>query len=175
MANTFTLIASSTVGSGGSSTFDFTSIPSTYTDLLLKCSTRQNGTANGYRLHLRFNNSSASEYSSKELYNDNNSIGNGSGSSESYIRVAFVQNGAYTANTFNNVEIYIPNYLSSDYKLTSSEGVNENNAQANYISINNGLWSNTAAINRITLSEYSGSGTIFAQHSTAYLYGIKNS
>ena len=175
MANTYTLIASSSVGSGGAATFDFTSIPSTYTDLLLKCSTRQDGTANGYRLHLRFNNSSASEYSSKELYYDNATVGNGSGSSESYIRAAFVQNGAFTANTFNNVEIYIPNYLSSNYKSTSSDGVDETNAQANYISINAGLWSNTAAINRITLSEYSGSGTIFAQHSSAYLYGIKNS
>jgi hypothetical protein len=175
MANTYTLISSSTVGSGGSATFDFTSIPSTYTDLLLKCSTRQDGTANGYRLHLRFNNSSANDYSSKELFYDNATVGNGSGSSESYIRVAFAQNGAFTANTFNNVEIYIPNYLSSNYKSTSSEGVDETNAQANYISINAGLWSNTAAINRITLSEYSGSGTIFAQHSTAYLYGIKNS
>ena len=175
MANTYTLIASSTVGSGGAATFDFTSIPSTYTDLLLKCSTRQNGTASGYRLHLRFNNSLASEYSSKELYYDNGTAYSGSGSSESYIRTAFVENGAYTANTFNNVEIYIPNYLSSNYKSTSSDGVNENNATENYLSLNAGLWSNTAAINRITLSEYSGSGTIFAQYSTAYLYGIKNS
>jgi hypothetical protein len=175
MANTFELIASSTVGSGGAATFDFTSIPATYTDLLLKCSTRQNGTASGYRLHLRFNNSSTSEYSSRELYYDNATVYSGSGSSESYIRVAFVQNGAYTANTFNNVEIYIPNYLSSNYKSTSSDGVDENNGQINFLGINAGLWSNTAAINRITLSEYSGSGTIFAQHSTAYLYGIKNS
>ena len=175
MANTYTLIASSTVGSGGTATFDFTNIPSTYTDLLLKCSTRQDGTANGYRLHLRFNNSSASEYSSREFYYDNATFATGTGTSESYIRVTFAQNGAYTANTFNNFEIYIPNYLSSDYKSTSSDGVDQTDAQANYMSINAGQWSNTAAINRITLSEYSGSGTIFAQHSTAYLYGIKNS
>lgn len=170
---TMTKLATVTVGSGGAASIDFTNIPATYTDLLLKCSTRQNGTANGYRLHLRFNNSSASEYSSREFYYDNATAGNGSGSSESYIRAAFVQNGAFTANAFNNVEIYIPNYLSSNYKSTSSDGVDETNAQANYLSINSGLWSNTAAINRITLSEYGGSGTIFAQHSTATLYGVK--
>ena len=40
MATTFTKIASVTVGSGGASSIDFTSIPSTYTDLCVKLSTR---------------------------------------------------------------------------------------------------------------------------------------
>jgi hypothetical protein len=40
MANTFTLIASSTVGSGGAASIDFTSISSTYTDLVVKLSLR---------------------------------------------------------------------------------------------------------------------------------------
>jgi hypothetical protein len=35
MANTFELIASSTVGSGGAANIDFTSIPATFTDLCL--------------------------------------------------------------------------------------------------------------------------------------------
>ena len=34
MANTYTLIASLTVGSGGAANIEFTSIPATYTDLL---------------------------------------------------------------------------------------------------------------------------------------------
>ena len=56
MANTYVLIASSTIGSGGGSSFDFTSIPSTYTDLLVKYSCRQNtSTGNGDML-LQFNN-----------------------------------------------------------------------------------------------------------------------
>ena len=36
MATTYTLISSVTVGSGGAANIEFTSIPSTYTDLLLK-------------------------------------------------------------------------------------------------------------------------------------------
>ena len=40
MANTYTLISSVTVGSGGAANIEFTSIPATYTDLLLKLSTR---------------------------------------------------------------------------------------------------------------------------------------
>ena len=42
MANTYTLIASNTVGSGGAASISFSSIPSTYTDLLVKISTRDN-------------------------------------------------------------------------------------------------------------------------------------
>jgi hypothetical protein len=36
MANTYEAIATVEVGSGGASTIDFTSIPSTYTDLVLR-------------------------------------------------------------------------------------------------------------------------------------------
>ena len=44
MANTFQLISSTTVGAGGASSIDFTSIPSTYTDLVIKWSGRLTST-----------------------------------------------------------------------------------------------------------------------------------
>ena len=43
MAVTFTQIASVTVGSGGAASIDFTSIPSTYTDLCIKTSIKEKG------------------------------------------------------------------------------------------------------------------------------------
>ena len=36
MANTYVAIATVTVGSGGAASIDFTSIPATYTDLVVK-------------------------------------------------------------------------------------------------------------------------------------------
>ena len=45
MADTFVKIATVTVGSGGAATIDFSSIPSTYTDLCIKHSLR-NGSIN---------------------------------------------------------------------------------------------------------------------------------
>jgi hypothetical protein len=50
MANTFELIASSTVGSGGAANIDFTSIPATYTDLCLKfiCATTRSALAEDF-------------------------------------------------------------------------------------------------------------------------------
>ena len=80
-----------------------------------------------------------------------------------------------TSSTFSNAQIYIPNYTSSNYKTWATESVNEINATGSEAITNmfGGLWSNTAAITRVTLTPYSA-GTI-QQYSTAYLYGIKNS
>ena len=47
MANTYTLIASSTAGSGGAAYIEFTSIPNTYTDLLVMLSLRTAGGGGG--------------------------------------------------------------------------------------------------------------------------------
>jgi len=175
MANTYILIEAKTLGSAVASV-TFSSIPSTYTDLLLKASTRQSGDADGYQMGIRFNGSSVSEYSRKVIYGYGSAVSNGSGSSESFARIAFAQSSTYTANTFNNFEIYIPNYTSSNYKSFSSDAVSENNATGVYAqALYAGLWSNNAAITSVTLSEYAGSGTDFVQYSTFYLYGIKNS
>ena len=44
MAGTYKLIGSVTVGAGGAANIDFTSIPSTYTDLAIKVSYRSTAT-----------------------------------------------------------------------------------------------------------------------------------
>ena len=76
-----------------------------------------------------------------------------------------------TANTFTNSEFYIPNYAGSNYKSISGEQTRENNGTSAYIYLHALLWSNTAAINRVTLNAITNN---FAQYSTAYLYGVKN-
>jgi len=83
-----------------------------------------------------------------------------------------VDAAAATANTFSNNELYIPNYAGSTNKSVSFDSVQENNGTTANAVLFAGLWSNTAAINRVTLAS-SGSNK-FVQHSTAYLYGVKN-
>ena len=171
MANTMTLIQSVTVPSGGSSSIDFTSIPSTYTDLCLKTSLRERTSGDYVRLGLNFNGTAAS-VTGKMLY------GNGATASSLNITVYTtvdwgVDRYSATANTFSNVDIYIPNYTSSNYKSFSIDAVEENNATAALMSLSAGLWSNTAAITSLSLIP--DSRTTFAQYSTAYLYGVKNS
>ena len=167
MPNTYTLINSTTIGSGGAANIDFTVIPSTYNDLLLKVSARGSHSAGHIGLTIKLNNSSTS-FSAKGLegdgstafsFNETTYLGNADGSTA-------------TANTFSNNELYFPNYVSSNYKTFSIESVQENNQTLAYLTLMASLWSNTAAINQITLTPYSGT---LLQYTTAHLYGIKNS
>jgi hypothetical protein len=173
MPTTFTKIASVTVGSGGASSIDFTSIPSTYTDLVVKLSARR---SQAYAdTYLRFNNDSGANYSWRQVRGDGSSTSSASGSAQTY---ALSGNGAdrstYTANTFGSIEIYVPNYAGSNAKSFSVDSVNENNATQADAMLLAGLWSGTSAINRVTLYPDIGYGD-FVQYSTATLYGIKNS
>jgi hypothetical protein len=172
--NTFIKIASVTVGSGGSSTINFTSIPSTYTDLILTISARTSGsTANGWQSGALTFNGSTSGYAGTLLVGrgDLSAVSITSGTSN--IEFAFYSSDAgSTANTFANNDIYIPNYAGSNNKSTSSNIAEENNGNRAIVGMAAGLWSNSAAINQITLTPGGGS---FEQYSTATLYGIKNS
>jgi hypothetical protein len=172
------LIASITVGAGGTTALDFTSIPSTYTDLVLKWSARQdlgtvaasdfiyiNGSQSSYvGRWLEGTGAAASSYTYTGNFTYANAEGDGANA---------------TANTFANAEIYIPNYAGSTNKSMSSDSVMENNATTAYAVLGANLWSNTAAINRVTIStsatNVTGGAQKFLQYSTAYLYGIKNS
>jgi len=168
MANTFTLIASSTVGSGGAATISFTSIPATYTDLKVVVSARTSVTvgANGYYYDVTFNGTSANR-SGRYLE------GTGSAANSGTFTLYGVSDASdQTASTFSNGEFYIPNYASANYKSTSSDSVQENNATASRAVLVAGLWSDVAAITSVTFTPAGGS---FVQYSTAYLYGIKNS
>jgi hypothetical protein len=175
MPNTYYLLASNTVGSGGVATVTFSSIPSTYTDLLLKASARDTfAGANNGKILLKFNGSSTSDYSSRQLFGNGSSAGSSSNTSQTEIDITSDGAGdsaGNTANTFSNNEVYIPNYTSSDYKSFSIDAVAEENAAQAFSNLKAGLRSNTAAITSITLT----ARTLFAQHSTFYLYGIKNS
>jgi len=170
MANTYTLISSVTVGSGGSASIEFTSIPATYTDLLVKLSGRSSrSAATMEEFVLTFNNNTSS-YSERQLRGDGSSVISQTFSGASIQQLGQPGAGA-TANTFGNWEFYIPNYAGSNYKSISLDGVTENNATQAYTNFEAGLWSNTAAITSIKLS----AGSYLAvQYSTAYLYGISN-
>ena len=166
---TYTLINSVTVGSGGAATIDFTSIPSTYTDLLIKFSLRDDFAGAVYdNLVIRFNNITTN-YSEINLY------GNGStaaSASTGTTVLRYINGNTSTSNTFGNGEMYIPNYAGSTNKSASIDTVTENNGTEAWASLNALLWSNTSAITSVKLTP--SSGTLFLEYSTAYLYGISN-
>ena len=169
MATTYTLISSVTVGSGGASTISFTSIPQTYTDLVLLVSGRNSSTIYG-GFFIKLNGSSwLSDTSAKTLY------GNGSSAaSNTEQEIAWTLNNQ-TASTFGSAEIYFPNYTASNNKSASINSTQENNATTSKSSMVAWLWSQTAAITQIEIGNFDGGfSDKFVQHSTAYLYGISN-
>lgn len=178
MANTYELIDSTTVGSSGASSIIFTnigSIPNTFTDLLIKISARvdQSGAPN---VCLRFNSDTGSNYKYKTAFGDGTSPGSYSevDTGNTFINLGYGNNSSHTSNTFGNLEVVIPNYTDSKYKLTTSESVQENNNATAYMMITCGYWNNTNAITSITLFNQN-SGYKWTEHTTASLYGIKNS
>ena len=164
MATTYEKIASVTVGSGGAATIDFTSIPGTFDDLVIKFSLRSDD-ASIQSTFITFN-SLTTNFSS--IYIQGESTNVSTGTLARY--VSGLSPSTYTANTFGNSELYIPNYTSSTYKSYSSNWSAENNAAFGYNGAISGLWSNTAAITSISLVPGGGN---FVQYSTAVLYGIK--
>jgi hypothetical protein len=172
MATTFTKIAAVTVGSGGASSIDFTSIPSTYTDLCVKLSGRLTSAAVTQTLTIQFNGSTSS-YSTVQVRGNGtaaSSVSNASGTDE--INLGELTAATGTSNTFGSVDLYVPNYAGSSNKSISADAVSENNATLAWSMLTAGLWSNTSAITSI---KFLPTGGDFAQYSTATLYGIKNS
>jgi len=169
MANTYTLISSVTVGSGGASSIDFTSIPATYTDLLVKMSTRAVATSNFPNTRVRFNSDSGSNYTYRRLYGTGVAAGSDT-ATETGAMIANTNGSDSTANTFAITDFYIPNYLSSNQKAIGAETASENNGTTAYIFAMADIWTGTTAITSMSIySDYN-----FAQYSTAYLYGISN-
>lgn len=166
MAVTYKLIETVTVGSGGAANIEFGSIPQTYTDLKLVLSGRSTIADNAVKGAF---NGSTSNFSQRILFGNGSSPASNTPSNNTLCYMNFSSD---TASVFSNSEIYIPNYTGSTNKSFSSESVHENNATTAYVIMLAGLWSQTAAITSITLSNASGS---FAQYSSASLYGIKNS
>jgi hypothetical protein len=173
MANTYEIIASSTVGSGGTTNIEFTLIPGTYTDLVLFLSLRSDRSAQRSAIALEFNNSSSS-YQYRRLFASGSTPGSDTDSTLGYVYAGEMNAASSTATTFSNNFIYIPNYAGSTYKSVSSDTAEEtNDATNNRVSLIANLWSNTSAITSIKLFDGDSGTAKILQHSTAYLYGIK--
>ena len=169
MANTYVAISTVTVGSGGSSAIDFTSIANTYTDLIVLCSLRGDRPTVLDYVEINFNSdTTAGNYTRRILLGD----GSTASSTAPSARDFYISADNATASVFANSTIYIPNYAGSNYKSASIDSVSENNATEAYQSLTAYLWSNTAAITAIKLTPDYG---IFRQYSTATLYGVKSS
>ena len=171
MANTFIAIQTVTVGAGGSAFMSFTSIPATYTDLMIKASIR-----NAYpdvfdQIRMKVNGVSATDasFTQRVLRNFQGTVGS---YNQSINQLGYAPAGTATASTFASLDVYIPNYAGSNYKSLSNDTVQPNDATTAILTLSANLWSNSAAITSLDIYTISGN---CEQYSTATLYGIKSS
>lgn len=184
-AGDFESIATVTVGLGGASSIDFTSIPSTYKHLQIRAIHRIT-TSTFYTgdCFMRVGNGSidsGSNYANHQLYGDGASVSaNGGGS-----RTSVLGYGAYNsvgslgyANTFAATIVDILDYANtSKYKTMRFFGGREMNSSNTdgRVFLESGLWMNTSAISNISFYALDGGGSSsnFSQYSSFALYGIK--
>ncbi len=173
--NSYESIATSTVGSGGTSTITFSSIPSTYEHLQIRALSKNDRSTDTEATYvLKFNSDSTSaNYRSHRLIGDGSSasasdIGNQSG--------IYVYASSTSNNSLNNIfgaSVWdILDYKNTNkYKTVRALGGNDINGSGGRITLASGLWMSTAAVNNITLTLDGGFN--FTQYSSFALYGIK--
>jgi hypothetical protein len=169
MPSTYSLISSNVLSTAvGSVTFS--AIPSTYTDLVVRTSTRSS-VAGG--VFLQINGDTSSLYSTTRLRGDGATASSGRDTGTNLYFGLDVYDTS-TANTFTSQEIYIPNYTVAQNRAISNFLVQENNAASTNtnIDITAGLYRSTTAITSLTIFKTSNN---FVSGSSFYLYGIKNS
>lgn len=163
---TYDSIATTTISSSTSS-FAFTSISSSYTDLILVCA-NVTSSVGGATIYLRFNSDSGANYSNTEMYGNGTTTASPRNTGFTVIPIMYyVTTG--TTQTGQITTAHIMNYSNATtYKTVLSR---ENNASdPNYpgTGASVGLWRSTSAINRIDVlnNGYNITGGTFT------LYGI---
>ena len=164
MAANYVLLRTLVVPPAGASSVTFNNIPQTgYTDLKIVMSFKSTNSA-AVDGQIAFNGTNAN-ISWKNLQGSGSAVA--SGSNTAVNALGQVAGSSYTG--FNNNELYLPNYTSSNYKPFSVEYVSENNATTAFSGIITGLNSSSAAITSATISCSAGN---LAQYSTFSLYGL---
>ncbi|CAB4178233.1 hypothetical protein UFOVP1462_49 [uncultured Caudovirales phage] len=168
MANeTYTLIQR-TVLNASAASITLSSIPQTFTDLVIKISGRTTyASPYGEGIYISFNGLNTN-MARRRLYGLATGSGGSDNAANSY--AAYTSAASQSANAFGNSELYITNYTSSGYKLSYLDGGAENNAATAGLLLNANTWSATAAISSITLTPETGSN--FVQYTSVSLYGV---
>ncbi len=180
MPVTYTLIASNTLTSSAASV-TFSAIPATYTDLILKYSARSSQSGGIFDnaitgQYLSINGApSGTSYSNTRVFTDGGTPVSDRRTDSDAVYDWHVPDADATSDTFNNAEIYIPNYTVAQNRPISIFSVAENNATAaGLLSIVGiaGLYRNTTTITSLRI--YTAAGN-FVSGSSFFLYGIKSS
>jgi len=162
MASTYEKIATTTLTSAAAN-ITFSSIPATYTDLVAIYTLK--GATTVEDVYMRFNGSSATDYSTTYIYGNGTVSGSARFSTVAQIRLNYV-NDMLTTDGFM-LRCNLNNYSNTTtYKNVLFRG----DLASDAVEAGVGLWRSTAAINSIALTLFTNN---FAAGCVATLYGIK--
>jgi hypothetical protein len=167
MPKTYEPIQSQVLGSSQASVV-FSTIPQTYTDLILIGNSRS-AASNGADVGIQFNSDTGNNYSRTRIQGDGSTAGSFRATNENKMFGGLHNVSTDTANTFGANIWHIMNYSNSvTYKTLLIRG----NRVNNNVFLSATLWRSTAAVTSITLT--TDSGASFDTGSTFVLYGIKS-
>lgn len=159
MAATYEPIATQTLGSA-TATVTFSSIPETYTDLILICAVKR---TTGSDVEITLNSDTGSNYSFTYLYGTGSTTGSSRGSNQTKGNVGY---GGTTSFTTQIIQFF--NYSNT---TTNKTFISRNSpADAGDVSALVNLYRSNSAISSFTLDPNAGD---FDTGSTFTLYGIK--
>jgi len=169
MATTYKAIASQVLASS-TATITFSSIPGTYTDLVLKISARGDNAGFSNTVLVYYNSTSGTAGSYTNLYVGSGSVGSNVSSGAAYISPGSVNGATSTASTFGISEVYIPNYATAVAHQAHFSALAENNSSSvYYLDIAAGLNTSASAITSLIITANSSN---FVSGSRFDLYGI---
>jgi hypothetical protein len=151
------------VGSGGSSSISFTSIPSTYTHLQIRIFIGGSFPAGDIVCWLN-NDTTAANYNRHYVYGQGSTV-----TAESATSLGLVP--GYSVNVGGSVQDIL-DYANTNKNKTARSLWGYDANGTGFVGLYSGLWRNTSAINRIDYVPASGT---FPQYSSFALYGIKGS
>lgn len=167
----FVALSTTTVGTGGSSSVTFSSIPQVYKHLQIRYIVRN--TTDAYYLNMRFNGDTGSNYVWHLTSGDGSSAAIASSTSTTSMVLPRTSDQTGTSFFTGGVcEILDYENTSKTKAVRAIGGFNQNSTDPGQqkIEISSDLWMNTSAVTSITL--FPGGGS-FAQYSQFALYGIQ--
>jgi hypothetical protein len=176
-ADSFYSIATATVGSGGSASISFSSIPSTYKHLQIRgigrATSGQSATALA-DVNLTFNGDTNSNYARHRMLGETSISTAGLASQQQIPFSSVLPRSSSASNTFGSFVLDILDYSSTNKRKTVRWLGGGDLNGAGTITFQSAFWMNNSAISSMTfIFETDSSGVPCAQYSRIALYGIK--
>jgi hypothetical protein len=168
MPATYDCIATTTLGSTASS-ITFSSIPSTFTDLVIIFS-GQNSTSSNADVTMVLNNDTSAAYSRMRLYSNGTTVSADRAINATSAEAVAYIGGSATSSMFASTQINILSYANTSVNKTWLLHWNSNGTSDAYSLMGIGLYRSLSAITQIQFYPVSGN---FVAGTTATIYGIK--